>query len=175
MNMKDHILMALREQLNQWEELLAGFSEKQLTTPLRGKWSIKDVVAHLCAWQERTFARLEGGRLNREPAFPRWPAEFDPDLEENTGPINAWIYETHTKEPWSKIHKNWRDGFQRCLEAAAAIPESDLLNDEKYAWLKGYPLAYILLATYEHHREHLGKLQTRLGSVSGFSLTLPHV
>jgi hypothetical protein len=33
MNMKDHILNALREQSNSWEELLASLSEEQNTAP----------------------------------------------------------------------------------------------------------------------------------------------
>ena len=33
MNMKDHILTALSEQFNEWEELLTGMSEEQLTIP----------------------------------------------------------------------------------------------------------------------------------------------
>jgi hypothetical protein len=50
MNMKDHILAALREQFIRWEELLAGLSEDQITAPRFDlDWSIKDVMAHLWA------------------------------------------------------------------------------------------------------------------------------
>jgi len=31
MNMKEHILTALREQFNSWEELLASLSDEQIT------------------------------------------------------------------------------------------------------------------------------------------------
>lgn len=33
MNMKEHILAALREQFDSWEELLASLSEAEITTP----------------------------------------------------------------------------------------------------------------------------------------------
>ena len=33
MNMKEHILTALREQFNSWEQLLARMSEEQITAP----------------------------------------------------------------------------------------------------------------------------------------------
>jgi len=50
MNMKGHILAALREQFNGWEELLASLSEEQINTPrFDFDWSIKDVMAHLWA------------------------------------------------------------------------------------------------------------------------------
>src|SRR5215210_3224284 len=47
MNMKDHILTALREQFNEWEKLLATISEEQRTTRQHpSKLSTKDIVAH---------------------------------------------------------------------------------------------------------------------------------
>jgi hypothetical protein len=45
----------------------------------------------------------------------------------------------------------------RLLEGAAAIEEPDLLGTDRYAWLGGYPLAFILVASYDHHHEHLEK------------------
>jgi hypothetical protein len=73
MNMKEHILAALREQFDRWEELLASFSEEQVTIPSFDlNWSIKDVIAYLWAWQQISIARVEGGLQNREPDFPKW-------------------------------------------------------------------------------------------------------
>jgi hypothetical protein len=159
MTMKQHILAALRELFTRWEELLARLSEDQITTPLLpSHWSAKDGIAHLWAWQQRSIARVEGARLNREPEFPRWLPGLDPDVEANTEPMNAWIYATCRERPWSEVHGHWREGFQRFLESAEAISERDLLDSGKYPWLKGLPLAYILLASYDHHQEHLEKL-----------------
>lgn len=163
MNMKGHILAALREEFDHWEELLAGLSEEQISTPLLpSNWSIKDVMAHLRAWQQRSIARFEAAQLDREPEFPKWSADIDPDSEGNTDQINAWIYETYRDQSWSQVHQNWRAGFSRFLDLAETISERDLLDTGRYPWLKGYPLAYILMASYDHHQEHLEKLQTWL-------------
>ena len=70
----------LNEEFNRWEHLLAGMSEEQITAPqLPANLSIKDVIAHLRAWQQRSIARLEAALLDREPEFPRWPEELVPD------------------------------------------------------------------------------------------------
>ena len=75
MSMKDHILAALREQLERWEKLLASMSEEQITEPhFEFDWSIKDVLAHLWAWQQISVARMEAGGLDREPRYPEWLA-----------------------------------------------------------------------------------------------------
>lgn len=156
MNMKEHILAALREQLNRWEALLESLSTEQITAPLLPSyWTIKDVIAHLRAWQQRSVARIEAALADQEPVYPRWLAGADPDAESNTDQVNAWIYEAHREHSWAEAHENWRAGFLRLLELSEAISEKDLLDASRYPWLEGYPLAFILLATYDHHQEHL--------------------
>ncbi|MEO6063254.1 MAG: ClbS/DfsB family four-helix bundle protein [Thermoflexales bacterium] len=161
--MKNHILAALREQFEQWENLLASLSETRLNAPQApALWSIKDELAHLWAWQQRTRARLDAVRLDREPEYPAWPVDPMDDSEGVTERINAWIYQTNQGQPWSTVHQNWRDGFHRALDAAEGISERDLLDSDRYAWLKGHAIAEFLLATYDHHQEHFEKLNARL-------------
>ena len=156
MNDKQQILTALREEFNRWEALLASMSETQIAGPSSPtNWSIKDVVAHLRAWQQRSIARMEAALHNREPEFPRWPETLNPDSEDDTDQINAWIYETNREKPWPSVYRDWREGFQRFLELGEAIPEKDLLDVGRYPWLAGRPLSFILVASCEHHQEHL--------------------
>ena len=155
MSEKQHILAALREEFDRWEELLASLSEAQITSPqFPANWSIKDVIAHLRAWQQRSIARLEAALHNREPEFPAWPAEFDPEAEGQPHDLNAWLYATYRDQPWPSVRQAWREGFLRFLELGAAISEQDLLDAGKYAWMEGHPLALILKASCEHHQEH---------------------
>ena len=163
MIMKSHILAALREQFAQWEDLLTRLSEARLSAPQATTlWSIKDELAHLWAWQQRTLARVEAARLDREPEYPAWPVDPIDDSEGVTERINTWIYETNKALPWSTVHQYWRDGFHRTLDAAEGISERDLLDTERYPWLKGHAIVDFLLATYDHHQEHFEKLNARL-------------
>jgi hypothetical protein len=159
MMMKEHILAALREQLDRWEELLATLSEEQITAPLFDlDWSIKDVMAHLWAWQQISIARMEGGLNDREPKFPKWITDIGEDWEENADRVNALTYATNHNRPWTEIHQNWKNGFLRFLGLGDKLSERDLLDGSRYPWLKGYSLAFILVASYEHHQEHIEKL-----------------
>ena len=163
MNMQEHILAALEEQFNHWEELLKNLSEEQITTPrFDFDWSIQDVIAHLWAWQQISTARMEAALQHREPEFPRWMTEQAGDWEENADQTNARIYDTHHDKSWSEVYQNWREGFLRLLEAAGPIPEKDLLDASRYAWLDGDSLAFVLVASYDHHQEHLEKLSAAL-------------
>jgi hypothetical protein len=171
MNMKEHILAALREQLDRWEELLAGLSDEQITAPrFDYNWSIKDIVTHLWAWQQISVARMESAVLNREPEFPKWVAALGRDWEENADQTNACVYETYHETPWSEVYQNWREGFLRLLEVGEPISEKDLLDGDRYSWLKGYSLAFILVASYDHHQEHLEKLTHSIRCYHGCSI-----
>ena len=159
MNMKDHILTALREQFDHWEKLLASLNAEQITTPnFDDNWSIKDVVNHLWGWQQISVARLNAGVLDREPEFPHWLASFPGNWDENASQTNAWIYKNFHTRSWTETNQNWREGFLQLLDLGEKVSERDLLDGDRYFWLKGYSLAFILVASYEHHQEHLEKL-----------------
>jgi hypothetical protein len=163
MNDKTQIIAMLREEFNRWEELLHSISEEQITASnFIANLSIKDVVAHLTVWQQINVARLEAARHNKEPEYPQWHPEFDPETEEELAKINAWIYEARQDQPWPDVHREWKERFLRFLELAESIPEKDLLEVGKYPWLKEYPLSAVLLGSYEHHEEHREPLLAQL-------------
>ena len=157
--MKEHIVMALSEQFDRWEDLLESLSEEQLTTPQFDlNWSVKDVIAHLWARQQISVARLEAGKLHREPEYPKWMVESNAEWEDDADYTNGLTFEKHHDKPWSEVHKNWREGFLRLLELGNEITELNLLDTGANPWLKGYSLAFILVASHDHHQEHLDKL-----------------
>jgi hypothetical protein len=159
MNMKGHILAALREQFEAWEHLLASLSEDQIVTPrFDFDWSIKDVIAHLWAWQQISTARMEGGLQDQEPELPNWIVDSVENWEEDSDRVNALTFKTQHEKSWSEIYQNWKNGFIRCLELGEKISERDLLDGDRYPWLNGYSLAFILVASYDHHQEHFEKL-----------------
>jgi hypothetical protein len=150
----------LSEVFERWEALLANLGEARITAPgLPGGWSLKDVIAHLWAWQQLSIARLEAALQEREPEFFLWPEPFDPESDDDLDRINAWIYETYHDQPWSRVHQAWRTGFLHFLELAGSLSEEDLFDPDRYPWLEGYPLNAVLQGSYEHHLEdHLEPL-----------------
>lgn len=163
MYMKTHILAAMREEFDQWEKILAGLSDAQINTPVPpSELSVKDEMAHLWAWQQRTLARTEAALHDQEPQMPTWLPGVDPEVEDSTDRINAWIFESNHDLPWSTVYEKWRTGYLHLLELGEALPEPALLDSGRYQWLDGYPLAFILVASYDHHQEHLDKLLARL-------------
>jgi hypothetical protein len=160
MNMKEHILTALMEQFNRWEEFIAAMSEAQILAPLQpSPWSTKDVMAHLMAWQKRSIARLNAAQAGREPEFPQWAPELTPDSVGDTDLTNDWIYKTYRQDLWPKIYAEWKEGFLHFLELAEGISERDLMDESRFTWMEERPLALVLIASYDHHQEHYDKVK----------------
>ncbi len=163
MNMKEHILAALQEQFESWQALLEKLDESQVSVPLApSSWTIEDVVNHLWAWQQRTLARAEAALAGGEPRFPSWPEDMPGDTPESLNAINHWIFEKYHGQFWQTAYENWKTGYKRLLDLMQEIPERYLLDSDRYTWMKGYSMADFLLATYDHHQEHLDSLQTWL-------------
>jgi hypothetical protein len=165
MNMKGHILAALKEQFDHWQELLTGLNEQQVTTPHFDEgWSVQDVINHLWGWQQITLARMEAAAQDREPQFPTWINELGGPWEENADRTNAQIYKNFHAQPWSVSHQNWQRGFLKLLETSENITERDLLDGDRYAWLNGHSPSAYLISSYDHHQEHLEKLEAWIQS-----------
>lgn len=163
MHMKHHLLAALTAEFDQWERLLTTLTDDQLTAPHPPDgWSIKDEIAHLHAWQQRSIARLEAAHDKRPPLFPQWGPDLDPEADADTDPVNAWIYDQYRDWPWADVYAEWRAGYQRLLALTDALAERDLLNGDGFAWLAPYSPADVVIGSYDHHQEHWEALIARL-------------
>jgi hypothetical protein len=160
MLMKTHILAALREHFDQWEAWLGGLSYEQYTTPRApSALSIKDELAHLWTWQQRSIARVVAAAHDHEPNMPNWPIPIHRgESAETTDRINAWIFESQRDTAWEIVHEQWRTGYLQMLAHAATIEEHFLLDSSRYAWMEGYSIAMVLVSSYEHHQEHFEQL-----------------
>lgn len=155
MNDKREQLAKLGAEMQRWDALLVSLDDSVITAPnLPGGWSIKDVVAHLHAWQQRTLARVAAALSGGEPEYPPWPTHLDPEQEDQVQELNDWLYQASRASDWPAVYGAWRTTFQRLLDLAQAVPDTDLLHTGTFPWLEGYPLSFVLQASGEHHAEH---------------------
>ncbi|HTO99899.1 MAG TPA: ClbS/DfsB family four-helix bundle protein [Anaerolineales bacterium] len=154
MSTKQQLLDELNDEYVRWERLLSRLEEAELVAPqLPAGLSVKDVLAHLWAWQQLSIARLESAQQGRPPHHKMDPDGLDPEAEQNLDRINAWIRESNQHRPWPEVYQDWRRGFQLFIQLARAIPEERLLEQGRYDWLYGQPLAAVLEGSFAHHHE----------------------
>lgn len=155
---KAQMLTLLEQEFNQWEAQIANLSEEKITTAsFPNGWIVKDLFAHLLAWDQLIIVRLEAVQLDRDPIMPEWTqiAATDIDEEEKLRQYNARIDDTYREYSWVQVYESWKTNFQKILTVAEEMSEADLLETGKYSWLKGYSLMGNLQGMYEHyHEEH---------------------
>jgi hypothetical protein len=143
-----------------FENTLAPLDEKQMTTSgVNGDWSIKDILAHLTAWQRYLVIRLQAVGRNEEPAV-HGPA--DKDVDE----MNARFYEENKSRLLAEVMGDFHATYGRAVEAVQALSNEDLFEPQRFAWMKGNALWELVAGnTYEHYQEHIGSIQAWLGKV----------
>src|SRR5512140_1451430 len=85
---KAELLRDLDSEYKGFEQLLNDIGEDRMEQPgVAGHWSIKDIVAHISSWRERTVQRLESAATGKPLPPKPWPDSLNED-----DPINAWFY-----------------------------------------------------------------------------------
>lgn len=127
---KAQLLDDLRNEQAGWEELLRDIGEEHMTQPAVADWSIKDIVAHLTGWRQRTVARFQAALRHEPTPAPQWPANLQSDDE-----INAWIYAANKDKPLADVLGESRAVFDQLVATLDAFPEAELQDPARFPWL----------------------------------------
>jgi hypothetical protein len=164
---KAALVAALHREKIYWEALLQVVSEEDMLLPgVTGDWTFNDVVAHLTGWRKRTVARFAGALQGGEPLPPEWPAELGEDVQR----VNAWIYRTNRDRPLAEVLAESRQVWQQLVEVVQALPEADLLEPGRFAWIGGKALGPANLGwSFAHLHEHGAQINDWLARLLGES------
>ncbi|GAB4430552.1 MAG: hypothetical protein Kow0031_11430 [Anaerolineae bacterium] len=104
-------------------------------------WSVKDIVAHLAAWEWRCAALLEQSEISNTPL------QAEPDVDA----LNQETFEERKNWGWEEVDDDARAAHRALLKAIKKMPP-DRLND---------PVVYnaIAVETWDHYAEHLPAVQ----------------
>lgn len=167
---KDGLLATLRAERAGWEALLEEIGSDRFEAPgVAGDWSVKDVLAHLAAYQRAWSARLRWAATGVPPT-PRemFDVEALPDDVGTwtTDRQNAAIHAQYAPLPPPVVLAIWRETFDRLTEGVAALPEEALTTLGRFPWAGHRPLAEAMAGdTYRHAREHAADVRAWLGRV----------
>jgi hypothetical protein len=153
------LIAALQTAGTEMESLLAQVGDARLAEPgVSEAWSVKDLLAHITAWEERILAWMDALAANTTPK----PAGWSKDWTEEQ--INEWIFESNQARTATDIVTRWRDVHQSVLNAAQILPEATLF-DQKIEWLNNGSLADSIPGnSYEHILAHAEAIRTWLST-----------
>lgn len=104
-------------------------------------WSVKDIVAHVAAWEWRCAALLEQADVSNTPL------QAEPDVDA----LNYETFEERKNWGWEEVKDDARAAHRALLKAIKQMPAQRLTD----------PVVYNAIAaeTWEHYAEHLPTVQ----------------
>jgi hypothetical protein len=160
---KTALLERMRERREVWDSLVAQVPESAITVPaLPGGWSVKDLMAHVAAYEQWTGAQIRAANERREPTdlelygvedVPEDPEGWDLDR------VNAAIYDRYVTTPLDDVRVFAERAFADLVAAVEAVPEGDIVASDAQSWTGGETLLELVprqsFAHYEHHLDDL--------------------
>lgn len=123
---KNKVLEKLEKGWGEFTDSFSDLTEGQMTqTPHDGGWSIKDILAHVRAWEEEALKYLplitEGKRL------PRYK-----DLYGGIDAFNALVQRENKEKPLNKTLEDLAETHRRLLDYLKSVPETQYLNGARF-------------------------------------------
>jgi len=158
---KTTLLNTIQTEYSQFESLIAPLSEIQLcASPSQGEWSIKDIMAHIAAWEQICTRWLDEVVRGETPQ----PAERV-DMHSNER-----IYQQHRDNSLAEIEQFFHDAHQQLLKQVdilfQTLSEEEINASHRFAWTEAWPGASIIAViadnSYEHYQDHAQQVRKLL-------------
>ncbi len=135
-------------------ELIAGVEPGRLTAePVFNGWTVKDVLAHLAAWQSITVTNL----FRLERGQPLLYANLDPKKVDE---LNARFYQELKDWPLEKVLADLEGSYRQLVNRIRLLSEEEVNDPRHFKQLRGRPLWQLIAEnTSEHYAEHLPALE----------------
>ena len=171
---KDIFLARLMRERDKFELLLnrVGYTRRMTLKGVAGKWSIKDVLAHILAFEQYLADRMHE-ILHDQPYTPcktqtaldafldefGYP-DFGSPLLDNEAP-NEWVVEKYKNVSLDDVVSQEIQAFSSIISALEQMPEETITHHNLYN--------RVINHTYEHYREHIHDIKDWL-KVNGIHL-----
>ena len=131
-------------------------AEQMLVSGVEADWSLKDILAHIAAWEDKMTAVFAA--VQSSDATPDWPTT-DAAVDQ----LNADFYAANRDKPLDQVQQEFAAAYPQAYAAVRAMPEADLFDSERYPWREGRPLWYLVGGnTFWHYEEHIPNIKAWL-------------
>ncbi len=148
---KMEFINTLKQAREEWDALMAQISEARMEqTGATGKWSVKDVIAHV-TWVEREIVPvmrtyvLAGSELWELSDYER----------------NEIVYQRNRDRSLQEIMSDERQAYANLLEAVQTLDDADLNEPQRYRHMPQDWIPWQLFAgnSFDHYRDHMTSLR----------------
>lgn len=161
---KPSLLASTHDERTRLDALVASLDEAALTRDgaIEGL-SVKDIVAHITAWERRVVAGTEAALRGETPAWPE-PGWAMDRMDE----LNDRDFAANRDRATADVLAEARASYERASQLIEALDERDLFDGERYAWTRGEPAWRFFDSNMgEHYREHREAIEAWLQKPGG--------
>ena len=116
MSVKDDVLKQTAQEFSTFKAAYAGLSEAQLTQPMLGTWSIREILCHLAGWHREIVPVLE--RIARGEKPVREGVSY-----EDAQPWNEKFVRGYAGKSAAEMTAEVDASYQALIAAARSVPE----------------------------------------------------
>jgi len=143
---KEQVLKRLNEAWLALQESYAGLPDSRLLEPgVTGKWSVRDILAHITTWEEEALKHLplilDGGRP------PRYSTKYG-----GIDAFNALMTKQKAGLALSDVRKQLDEIHNRLLDYVGGVPEEQFTRETRFR-------RRLRLDTYSHYPIHANAIQ----------------
>ncbi|HVO70603.1 MAG TPA: ClbS/DfsB family four-helix bundle protein [Aggregatilineaceae bacterium] len=144
---RSQLLDEIETERKRLEANLAGLSEAEMLEPgACGDWSVKDILAHLVAWEQLFLGSYAAGLREETPKTPA------PDLNwRQLDVLNRRIYEQHRNQSLDDVRAAFAASYRDLMATVQAIPEEDLFAPSRFAWTGHWTLVAFVRGNSSSH------------------------
>ncbi|MEK7353722.1 MAG: ClbS/DfsB family four-helix bundle protein [Chloroflexota bacterium] len=145
---KNALIEAIQVEHLRLEKSLALISTRDMVEQgAVGTWSVKDVLAHLTAWEQLLLNWYDAGLFGKTPS-PPLPTGMSKNAIDK---LNQDIFEQNRKRPLASVLNEFQTSYQQVLVTMLMVQEEDMFTPGRYAWTGRLMLAdYITSNTCNH-------------------------
>jgi len=127
---KDQLLRDIQTERRRLENCLSELTNDELEQPgAAGDWSVKDILAHLAAWERLLLEWYQAGLQGGSPAI--LPVGMSRNKIDS---LNQAIYEKNKDRPLDEVISGFRKSYEQVLAAVEAMPADDLFGHGRFDW-----------------------------------------
>ncbi|NOT09446.1 MAG: ClbS/DfsB family four-helix bundle protein [Gemmatimonadales bacterium] len=128
---RQELLVEIHRERAALDAAFAGLTPRQMTTAgvTHGGWSVKDVLAHLVAWQQMNLDWYAAGLRGEKPAMPA-PGYTLRELPR----LNEAIYRKHHRRSLQSVLRDYKAHHDRVVALITSLPDSDLITLGRFSW-----------------------------------------
>jgi hypothetical protein len=137
----------LKEARAQWEALLAQIDMELMLEPgAAGKWSVKDIIAHI-AWSEKELVPVMQTRVLAGSELWNLPQDER----------NEIVYQQDRERPLHEIITEEQEAYAQFLQAAQELSDEDFDDPHRFKNMPESWVPWQILAgcSFEHYQSHM--------------------